>query len=284
MKILLAGAGGQLGQCLVAACQHHEVIALGHDALDITLLAQVREALAAHRPGLLINASAFNDVEGAESRIAEAYAVNALGPRNLAVATAAHNIPLLHVSTDYVFDGFSRQPYHEFDRTNPLSVYGASKLAGEDAVRSLNPRHYLVRTAWLFWETGRNFLMSMYGLAARPQLRVASDQYGSPTYVPHLATAISQLIETGAYGTHHLAGHGGASRWELVSELFRRLNLTIPILPVSHREFPAAARRPCYAVLTSLQSPRIELPPWQAGLDEFARNLMRQKGRPDDRQ
>jgi dTDP-4-dehydrorhamnose reductase len=273
LKILLAGAGGQLGRCLIAACQRHEVIALGHASLDITELSQVREAIAAHRPGLLINASAFNDVDGAESRIGEAYAVNALGPRNLAVATAAHNLPLLHVSTDYVFDGASRHPYHEFDRANPLSVYGASKLAGEDAIRSLNPRHYLVRTAWLFWETGKNFLMSMYGLAARPQLKVASDQYGSPTYVPHLAMAISQLIETDAYGTYHLAGGGGTSRSELVNELFRHLSITTSILPVSHLEFPTAARRPGYSVLASLQNPRIEIPPWQEGLAEFAHKL-----------
>jgi dTDP-4-dehydrorhamnose reductase len=273
LKILLAGAGGQLGRCLIAECQRHEVIALSHASLDISVLTQVREALAAHRPGLLINASAFNDVDGAESRIGEAYAVNALGPRNLAVATAAHNIPLLHVSTDYVFDGASRHPYHEFDRANPLSVYGASKLAGEEAIRSLNPRHYLVRTAWLFWETGKNFLMSMYGLAARPQLKVASDQYGSPTYVPHLAMAISQLIETDAYGTYHLAGGGGTSRSELVSELFRHLGITTSILPVSHLEFPTAARRPGYSVLASLQNPRIEFPPWQEGLAEFAHKL-----------
>lgn len=273
MKILLAGAGGQLGRCLVSACQRHDVIALGHDFLDITILSQVREAIDVHRPGLVINSSAFNDVDGAESRIGDAYAVNALGPRNLAVATAAHGIPLVHVSTDYVFDGVARRPYHEFDRTNPLSVYGASKLAGEDAIRSLNPRHYLVRTAWLFWETGKNFLMSMYGLVARPQLKVASDQYGSPTYVPHLARAISQLIETDAYGTYHLAGRGGTSRWELVSDLYRALALTTPILPVSHLEFPAPARRPRYSVLASLQDPRIELPPWQEGLDQFARNL-----------
>ncbi len=270
MKILLAGAGGQLGRCLVVACQSHEVIALGHDALDITLLSQVREAVAGHRPDLVINASAFNDVDGAESRPGEAYAVNALGPRNLAVATAAHDIPLLHVSTDYVFDGAGGRPYHEFDRTSPLSVYGASKLAGEDAIRSLNPRHYLVRTAWLFWETGKNFLLSMYGFASRAQLTVASDQYGSPTYVPHLAAAISRLIETDAFGTFHFAGSGGTSRWELISELYRRLGLTTPILPVSHLEFPTAARRPSYSVLTSLQDPRIELPPWQEGVGEFA--------------
>jgi dTDP-4-dehydrorhamnose reductase len=275
LKLLLAGAGGQLGRCLLAACARHDVTALGRAELDITDAAQVSAAINFHRPDLLINASAFNDVDGAESRGAQAHAVNAKGPGILAAAAATYGIPVLHVSTDYVFDGALRRPYHEYDRTNPLSSYGAGKLAGEEAVRSLNPRHYIVRTAWLFWEDGKNFLLSMYRLASHPRLKVVSDQTGSPTYVPHLAAAISQLIETAAYGTYHLAGHGGASRWELVSELFRRLRIPSQIQPVSHLEFPADAARPAFSVLTSLQNPRIELPPWQAGLDEFVFGLKR---------
>jgi dTDP-4-dehydrorhamnose reductase len=115
----------------------------------------------------------------------------------------------------------------------------------------------------------------MYGLASRPELRVASDQFGSPTYVPHLAVGISQLIETEAFGTYHLAGRGGASRWELVSELFRRLDLLSSVFPVSHREFPTPAQRPSYSVLTTVQKPLIELPSWQEGLEEFASRLKR---------
>ena len=129
----------------------------------------------------------------------------------------------MHVSTDYVFDGAAERPYHEFDRPNPLSVYGASKLSGEDAVRALNQRHYVVRTAWLFWEGGNNFLLSMYARAGSPELRVANNQYGSPTYVPHLAEGIARLIATGTFGTYHLAGADGTSRYELTCELFRLL-------------------------------------------------------------
>jgi dTDP-4-dehydrorhamnose reductase len=280
LKILITGRGGQLGQCLVTACKRYEVSALNHHALDITQLDKVRDAIDAYRPSLVINAAAFNDVDGAESRSAEAYAVNALGPRNLGVVTAAHEIPLLHVSTDYVFSGSGRRPYHEFDRTNPRSVYGASKLAGEDAVRSLNRRHYIVRTAWLFWEDGKNFLLSMYRLATRDQLKVASDQYGSPTYVPYLAEGITKLAGTDAYGTYHLAGRGGASRWELVTYLFRRLSIATPIVPVSSLEFPAPAPRPSYSVLSTIQDPRIELPAWEEGVNEFARRLARADSRP----
>ena len=143
---------------------------------------------------MVINAAAFNDVDHAEARSSEAYAVNSFGPRNLALAAAAIKISLVHVSTDYVFDGAATRPYHELDPTNPLSAYGASKLAGEEAIRSLNPRHFIVRTAWLFWESGNNFLRSMYASASKAEFRVASDQCGSPTYVPHLAAAIVRLI------------------------------------------------------------------------------------------
>jgi dTDP-4-dehydrorhamnose reductase len=273
VKILIAGAAGQLGRCLARALAAHELVALGHAALDITRFEAVRDAVARHRPALVINASAFNDVDGAELRGAEAYAVNALGPRNMAVASSASEIPLVHVSTDYVFDGIAERPYHEFDRPNPLSVYGASKLAGEDAVRALNRRHYLVRTAWLFWEGGDSFLLSMYARAASSGLRVANDQFGSPTYAPHLAEAIARLIATGAFGTYHMAGAGGTSRYELTCELFRLLRLSPLLQSVSRFDFPAAAARPRYSVLTTIQDPRIELPPWQEGVAQCARAL-----------
>jgi len=273
VKILVTGAAGQLGRCLARALATHEMVALGHAALDITRFDAVRAAVALHRPALVINASAFNDVEGAESHSAGAYAVNALGPRNLAVASAASGIPLVHVSTDYVFDGAAERPYHEFDRPNPLSVYGASKLAGEDAVRTLNPRHYVVRTAWLFWEGGDSFLLSMYARAGSSGLRVVNDQYGSPTYAPHMAEGIAHLIETGAFGTYHMAGAGGTTRYELTCELFRLLRLSPMPQAASRCDFPAAAARPRYSVLTTIQDPRIELPAWQEGLAQCARAI-----------
>jgi dTDP-4-dehydrorhamnose reductase len=270
LKILIAGACGQLGTCLRSSLRGHQVVALGRGDLDITRLSQIHRVLKREQPDLVINAAAFNDVDGAESQITTAYAGNALGPQDLAAETAELGIPLVHVSTDYVFDGTSNQPYNENDLPNPLSVYGASKLAGEIAVRELNPRHYIVRTAWLYWESGKGFVPSMCLSASWPELRVASDQIGSPTYVPHLADAIARLIETGAYGTYHLAGSGGVSRWKLVAEAFNLLNISTPLRPVTHRAFASRACRPVYSVLTSVQSPRITLPPWQEGLAEFA--------------
>ncbi len=273
MKILICGARGQLGRSLVEALRAHEVRPLARERLDITRLDQVTEAVADFAPQMVINAAAYNDVDAAESATVDAYRVNAVGPRNLALATARAGIALVHVSTDYVFDGSSARPYHEYDLPRPLSVYGHSKLAGEKAVRELNPRHYVVRTAWMFHPQGRNFLNLMRSLAGRPELRAVNDQTGSPTYAPHLAEAIARLIRTEAYGTYHLAGQGAATRFEMARLMFSLLGINVRLLPVSHAEFPAAAVRPRYSVIVSIQEPRIELPSWQEEIGSFVRAL-----------
>ncbi|MBI3246320.1 MAG: dTDP-4-dehydrorhamnose reductase [Deltaproteobacteria bacterium] len=274
MKILLTGAAGQLGKALQPLLTAHDVTALTRTQLDITDLEAVRAALQTYRPAVVINAAAYNAVDNAENDPLAAYRGNALGPRNLAVATAQLQIPLVHVSTDYVFDGTSTRPYHEYDRPNPQSVYGTSKLAGEEAVRCLNWRHYIVRTAWLYAVDGRNFPNAMLALAKeRTEVRVVNDQFGSPTYVPHLARAIVSLLESDAYGIYHCAGQGGTSWYELTRALYRLLGLHTPVIPVSTAEFPRPARRPRYSVLTTLQDPQILLPPWEEGLAEFAQVL-----------
>jgi dTDP-4-dehydrorhamnose reductase len=273
VKILIAGSAGQLGRALTVALAAHEVEAAPHQRLDITRLDDVREAIAAFAADLVINAAAYNDVDGAESNAVEAYRINAMGPRNLALATAAVGIPLLQVSTDYVFDGTACRAYHEYDRPNPLSTYGAGKLAGELAVKELNPRHYIVRTAWLFDVSGRNFLNRMLTLRHGPQVRAVDDQFSSPTYAPHLANAIAELITTEAYGTYHMTGQGGTSRFEMTRLLFSTLGLKTEVAALAHTESPAAAVRPRYTPLTTIQEPQILLPPWQEGIRAFGRAL-----------
>jgi dTDP-4-dehydrorhamnose reductase len=273
VKVLLTGAGGQLGRALQEALTNHAVVAVSHPELDIGRLEEVRAEVRRHRPDIVLNAAAFTRVDEAESRPEAAYIANARGPRNLAVVTAEHQIPLLHFSTDYVFDGSAARPYHEFDPPNPASVYGASKLAGEAAVRELNPRHYVVRTAWLYHVTGQNFLNTMRGLAERAEVRVVSDQYGSPTYAPHLAVAVTRLLETGAYGTYHLAGQGQASWFEVACRLYEHLGIRTRVLPVPTAAFPRPASRPRYSVLTTLQDPAILLPPWEHGLAAYVAAL-----------
>src|SRR5262245_13502953 len=271
MKILIAGAGGQLGRALQTVLTGHEVVALTHERLDVTRFEDTREAVAARRPDVVINAAAYTDVDGAESDQRGAYKLNAVAPRNLSVTSCELGIPLVHVSTDYVFDGLSDRPYHEFDRTNPLSVYGKSKLAGEQTTAAHNPRHYIIRTSWLYHTEGENFPKAMLAQSPRAEVRVACDQYGSPTYAPHLAEAIARLIGTGAYGTHHLAGNGAASRFEMTRRLYQFLGIGTVALPAPTSEFPRPAPRPRYSVLTTVQEPEILLPPWEDGLAEFAK-------------
>jgi dTDP-4-dehydrorhamnose reductase len=273
MRVLITGAGGQLGRALQAALANDDITALTHAQLDIARLRDVNEAIAVNRPDIVINTAAYTNVDGAETERDEAYRCNALGPRNLALATASRNIPLLHVSTDYVFDGSGERPYHEYDRTNPLSVYGKSKLAGEQAVAACNTRHYIVRTAWLYSSDGRNFPGTMLSLSSHDEVRVVNDQYGSPTYAPHLAGAMADLIETGAYGIYHLAGNGGASWYELTLKLYQLCGIDTRVRSVPTSEFPRPAVRPRYSVLTSIQDPQILLPPWEDGLAEFCRKV-----------
>jgi dTDP-4-dehydrorhamnose reductase len=236
-------------------------------------LDDVRVAVKSCHPDVIINAAAFNNVDGAESDPESAFRLNAVGPRNLALESASLKIPLVHVSTDYVFDGNGNRAYHEYDSTNPLSQYGASKLAGEHAVASLSDRHYIVRTAWLFHPQGKNFLKTMISLAGNPEVRVVNDQRGSPTYAPHLATAIGRLIETQAFGIYHFAGQGSTTWYDLTVALFTHLGIKTPVFPVTTEEFPRPAKRPRYSALITVQEPRIVLPAWEDGVAEFARSI-----------
>ncbi|MBK5255294.1 MAG: dTDP-4-dehydrorhamnose reductase [Vicinamibacteria bacterium] len=280
MRILLIGAGGQLGRQMLAQNQGHDIAPLLHQDLDITKFADVRAAVRAHRPDLVLNAAAFNDVDRAQSDPDAAFRGNALGPRNLSLAAAEAGAAVLHVSTDYVFDGQKTTPYHEYDQPAPLSHYGRSKCAGEVAVRELNPRHYVVRTAWVYETHGTNFPKSLYFLALKhKEVRVVSDVKGSPTSAVHLARSILCLIETGAFGTYHLAGAGeGASWFDLATHFFKALGIDTTVIPVPASEYPHPAPRPAYSVLRTIQDPQVLLPAWQDGVAEFARDIKTQFG------
>ncbi|MDH4361416.1 MAG: dTDP-4-dehydrorhamnose reductase [Nitrospirota bacterium] len=269
-RILITGAHGQLGQALQCQYADYDVTALYREDLDITQFEDVKKALDQLRPHVVINAAGFTQVDAAETKQEAAYRSNALGPRNLAVVTYELGIALVHFSTDYVFDGRQTRPYHEFDRTNPLSVYGQSKLAGEEAVRVANPRHLIVRTAWLYHTIGKNFPNTICRMAGKEVVRVVNDQFGSPTFAPHLARAVFQLVETDAYGTYHMAGSGGTSWYEFTQALYQALGIQTTVVPIPTVQYPLPASRPAYAVLNSLQHPLIPLPPWEEGVREFA--------------
>ena len=272
MKILIAGAAGRLGRALADPLEKRwQVVSLTRDELDITSESAVRAALDNHRPGLVINAAAFTDVDGAESRPEAAREANALGPRNLARETLRREATLLNFSTDYVFDGAKETAYDENDAPAPLSVYGESKLAGEEEIRRHNPRHFIIRTAWLYDNRGESFAKRAIELAANhAEVRIVDDQRGSPTFVPHLAGAGAQLAATDAFGTHHIAGSGGCSRLEFAGELYDRLGISTRLVAAKTADFPAAARRPSNSELTTSRQRAIELPPWREGVAEFA--------------
>ena len=258
--ILVFGGGGQLGRELAgrAGAAGVALTALGHDAADIADAAAVERSIAAAAPSLIVNAAAYNAVDAAESDGAGAMRANAEGPGVLAEAAARLGVPLVHVSTDYVFDGDKGSAYVEGDPVAPLGAYGRSKAAGEDAVRRATAEHYILRTAWLFGVHGANFVKTVVRLAQeRPELRMASDQTGSPTAARDLADAILVLAERGQghWGTFHVAGGGAATRSQWASAIvaaqapFTGKNPPVRAVPAS--SFPAAARRPRYSALDS---------------------------------
>ncbi|KNZ70037.1 dTDP-4-dehydrorhamnose reductase [Thermincola ferriacetica] len=252
MHILITGSNGMLGHALTAVLsQQHKLTGLDLPDLDITNLSAVKSAVSFHQPDLIINAAAYTDVDGCETNVDHAFAVNALGPRNLAVVCNELNIPMVHISTDYVFDGTAASPYRETDKPNPRSVYGKSKLLGEQYVRELTNKHYIIRTSWLFGENGKNFVATMLRLAKeRDEIGVVNDQTGSPTYTRDLANAISELIQQPAYGTYHITNSGTCTWYQFAREIFRQAGINkVRVKPITTEEINRPAPRPRYSVL-----------------------------------
>jgi dTDP-4-dehydrorhamnose reductase len=259
-----------LGRAVVDAARErgHEVLAPTRAELDITVEAALRPALLEWRPEAVINCAAYTDVDGAESDQAGAEAVNGTGAGDVAAAAAEVGASIVHVSTDYVFDGSKREPWLESDPTGPLGVYGATKLAGEHAVADATDDHAIVRTAWLFGAGGRNFVDTMLALGVqRDEVAVVTDQVGCPTWTGHLAPALVTLAERPhETGIHHIAGAGSCSWNELAQELFRQADVACRVRPATTADFPRPARRPAYSVLGSERADPLVLPAWQQGV------------------
>ena len=276
MVTLITGAGGMLGRDL-ARVLPPDAVALGSDKLDVTDAEQVRRALREYRPQVVFHTAAYTDVDGCELDPERAFRVNALGTRNVAQAAEAAGASVVYISTDYVFDGVKSEPYIEFDAANPLGVYGKSKLAGEQFVRELCRCHYIIRTAWLFGKHGKNFVRTMMRLGReREEIRVVSDQVGSPTYTRHLAGKVVEIVSSGRYGTYHVTNSGCCSRFEFARAILRRTGSGARLVPVSTSEYPVPARRPKNGVLRNfvLQLEQMEpLGPWQDALDEYLAEL-----------
>lgn len=269
MKILVTGAGGQLGQELVETLPErgHEIATFTRAELDISDAGAVEEAVEEHAPDLVVNAAAFTNVDGCETETELAYAVNALGPRNLAQSCEAQGCGLLHVSTNYVFDGEDERPYEPFDPARPISAYGRTKLAGEEYVKHLSNHWYVVRTAGVYGR-GHNFVRTMLRVGKEwDLLKVKDDEFVSPTYARDLAEGIVRIVEDGSYGLYHLTNAGSCSWYEFTREIFRLAGIETELVPIPSSEYPLPAARPANGVLSSLGSP--ELRDWQEALADY---------------
>jgi dTDP-4-dehydrorhamnose reductase len=272
VKLLIAGAGGMLGRDVVLAAGNagHEVVGFGHTELDVTDAAAVSTKLEAERPAVVVNCAAWTDVDGAEEAEPAATMANGEGAGNVAAAAATIDASVVYVSSDYVFDGSKGAPYVETDETAPLSAYGRSKLAGEEATRAANKRHFVVRSAGLFGTGGRNFVETMLRLAAdHGEVLVVRDQVGSPTYTWHLAYGIVRLIEGVEFGIHHMAAAGACSWYEFASEIFEQAGVECKVMSATTEMLGRPAPRPAYSALVSQREHAIELPSWQDGLAAY---------------
>jgi dTDP-4-dehydrorhamnose reductase len=280
MKAAIIGANGQLGVdlCRVLAAQKISVLPLTHRDIDVSDSGHVERVLSSIQADVVISTAAFHKVEECEKQPTQSFAVNAVGPRNLALACRRKNAVLVHFSTDYVFDGAQSRPYTESDLPRPLNVYGVSKLAGEHMLRLTWERHFVVRTCGLYGVAGSagkggNFVETRLKKANEGMpIRVVDDQVLTPTFTGDLAEAVSQLLRTEAYGLYHVSAEGECSWYEFARKIFELEELTVDLRPVSTREFPSPVQRPAYSVLSKqkLNHLGLGMPRWEGGLSRYS--------------
>lgn len=295
MRLLIAGWQGQVARGLVEMAPgdpHVTACAVGRPALDICEAKTIERAMVNTGPDVVINSAAYTAVDKAESEAEQAFRMNRDGAKALAEAAARRNVPIIHISTDYVFDGSKSEPYREDDAPGPVTVYGRSKLEGEQAVREANPRHVIVRTAWVHSATGNNFIKTMLRLAGeRDELRVVDDQHGNPTYAPHLCSAILNIArqikgrseDDAVWGLYHAAGQGTTTWCGLARAVMRlsgeRGGPSVPVRPITTADYPTAAARPANSALDCSKLKDafgLELPSWQHGAEVCVQRLLQQ--------
>jgi dTDP-4-dehydrorhamnose reductase len=281
MRVLVTGSAGMLANDLVTVltARGYEVIAPSEDVLDITNLEAVRSVTDSCEPDIVANCAAFTRVDEAESEEYQALIVNGFAVQNLCLVCQETGIPLVHFSTDYIFDGTKERPYTIYDQPNPLGAYGRTKLLGEKYVLWLLDKFYLVRTTWMFGTYGKNFIDTMLEIAQKQQkISVVNDQRGCPTWTRQLAEAVADLIATGRYGVYHITSSEPTTWFNFAREIFHLAGLDIELVPVSSDQFPTPARRPLNSVLDPFPLPQVlgrEMPSWRVGLKEH----LKQRGR-----
>lgn len=286
MVVLVAGAGGQLGQSLQHIASNYaeiEFVFCNSSELDITNLSSVETIFSKHKPQFCINAAAYTAVDKAESEPEKAYLINVSGSKNLAIICNQFSATLLHVSTDFVFDGTATKPYLETDNTNPTSVYGQTKLDGEKAIQSICAKHYIIRTSWVYSQFANNFMKTMLRLAAqRDTLSVVNDQIGTPTNAVDLAEILINIIKTdnqqsdsnNRFGIYNFSNEGSCSWFDFAKQIFENNNVQIALSGIPSSEYPTPAKRPHYSVLDKTKIKTtfgIEIKTWQESLKNVGR-------------
>lgn len=266
MKILVTGANGMLGQdlCPILEDVGAFVIETDVDTLDITNGEMVRQALSDIRPDLVIHCAAYTNVDKAEEDLETATKINVTGTENLAKTCGNLDIPLVYISTDYVFDGTGSTPLKTDNQTNPINNYGLTKLKGEETVKKYCQKYYIARTSWLYGIHGKNFVETMISLKDKDELKVVDDQIGCPTWTVELANGILKLLQK-PYGTYHVCGSGQTSWYGFAKEIFAQCNLNVNLKPCTTEEFPRPARRPKYSVMDNDGICR----KWEAALHDY---------------
>ncbi len=272
MKVLVTGAAGMLGGDVLLAAGNagHDVVGFGRIELDVTDPQALASKFELERPDVVINCAAWTDVDGAEEAEEAAMVVNGTAAGQVAAAAAEVGASVVYVSSDYVFDGTKGAAYVETDQPSPLSAYGRTKLAGEEATAAVNKRHFVVRSSWLFGIGGSNFVETMLRLAStQNEVLVVRDQVGSPTYTWHLAYGIIRLIEGVEFGIHHMAAADSCSWYDFAREIFEQAHVECRVLSGTTEMLGRPAPRPAYSALTSQREHAIELPPWRDGLAAY---------------
>ncbi len=281
MKVLVTGASGQLGTDLCKVLTDSELIPLTHKDIEISDMSSVKQVLTKYKPDVIVNTAAYVRVDDCEDEKEKAFKVNALGARNVAVVAQELGARLVHLSTDYVFGGEGEPrttPYTEFDTPVPLSIYGKSKLAGENFVRHFCLRHFIVRASALFGIAGSsgkggNFIETMLRLAREHyELKVVNDQVLSPTYTSDLARKIAQLIETEFYGIFHITNRGACSWYKFTVQILKLTGIKTPVVPITSDQYPQKARRPRYSVLDNSHLRLLgmdDMKSWQEALKDY---------------
>lgn len=275
MRLFITGVAGRLGSALAErlTAQGHDVSGIDRDTVDVADFGAIKQSVAQAQPDVVIHAAAWTDVDGCANDPEQAIQMNGFGAQNVALAAAAVGAAIVYVSTNEVFDGRLNRAYYEYDRPNPPNAYGYSKWIGEQAVMSLNPRHYVVRTAWLFAHGGKNFIQSILNAArAGKTLRVVANEVGNPTYTDDLADAICKLIRTERFGVYHFVNEGAVSRHAFASYALERAGLgDVPVEKISSFEWQRPSTPPPYGALDNLAGPTIgiRLRPWREAVDAF---------------